>query len=125
MGYLAERERRAGGRLAEAQRVSADLAALNEDIVRSLPIGMAATDTNGNVLWLNPAGAAILGEEKELDAHGRLAELFDLTKTPPSSGTEGEAVLKRSDSSSVVVSSRLAPLLDGTRTQKRILLAGH
>lgn len=122
-GYLSERERRAGGKLAEAQRMSADLAALNEDIVRSITIGLAATDTNGNVLWLNPAGSSILGQQSSSNGEEFLSKLVDLTKTPPPSGLEGENTVTRKDGSSAVISYRLAPLLDGSgSTHGRILV---
>lgn len=121
-GYLTERERRAGGKLAEAQRVSADLAALNEDIVRSLTIGLAATDTSGKVLWLNPAGSLILGQQPSLNGEGYLSKLVDLTTTPPPSGLEGENTLERKDGSSAVISYRLAPLLGGSGATRGHLL---
>ncbi|MDJ0761489.1 MAG: ATP-binding protein [Myxococcota bacterium] len=41
----------------------ADLAQLNADMIRSLTVGIATTDLNGDVVMMNPAGLSILGIE--------------------------------------------------------------
>lgn len=114
-GYLAERERRAGGELAEARRTSADLAALNDDVVRSLTSGLAATDREGTVLWINPAGAEILGRSQPGVVGKSIADL--LPAALPRSASDGpgreEASITRPNGDLVHLGYRLAPLLDG------------
>ena len=57
---LAGRLRLAGGRLREATAQAAELARLNEDIIRSLSSGLLTTDAARSVRTINPAGLAIL-----------------------------------------------------------------
>lgn len=117
-GYLAERERLAGGKLAEVTRASADLAALNEDIVRSLTIGLAATDTTGTVLWLNPAGSEILGTSLREPGAPPLSSLVDLAALTEGGAPEGETTWSRPDGRKLTIAYRVAPLLDSQRVSR-------
>jgi two-component system sensor histidine kinase PilS (NtrC family) len=63
-GFLAERLQRAGGELRAATERAARLAALNVDIVRSLPAGLLTVDPEGRIASANPAAHAILGAEE-------------------------------------------------------------
>ncbi|MDB4975758.1 MAG: Sensor histidine kinase [Myxococcaceae bacterium] len=56
---LAGRLRQAGGRLREATAQAAELARLNEDIIRSLSSGLLTTDIEQVVRTINPAGLEI------------------------------------------------------------------
>lgn len=56
---LASRLRQAGGQLREATAQAAELARLNEDIIRSLSSGLLTTDSERIVRTINPAGLEI------------------------------------------------------------------
>jgi two-component system sensor histidine kinase PilS (NtrC family) len=82
---LAARVRQAGGKLLEATAQAAELARLNEDILRSLSSGLLTTDTDGVIRTINRAGleifrispAAIIGEPVDrffIDASSTVAE---------------------------------------------------
>ncbi len=60
---LVRRIERTGRGLERERSERADLTVLHADAIRSLPVGLATTGLDGEVLTLNPAGAAILGTE--------------------------------------------------------------
>jgi two-component system, NtrC family, sensor histidine kinase PilS len=69
-GSLAQRLENADVRLARASTVIADLQALNQHVIDSLPSGLVTTDQSQRVLTLNRAGEAITGVLSR-DAVGR------------------------------------------------------
>ena len=60
-GSLAESVRSAGARLVKASSEIADLQALNQHVIDSLPSGLATTDSNGRLLTFNRAAEIITG----------------------------------------------------------------
>lgn len=62
---LVGRLERTGKGLERERARRADLAVLHSDIIRSLPVGLATTESGGEILSINPAGRSILsiGEE--------------------------------------------------------------
>jgi two-component system sensor histidine kinase PilS (NtrC family) len=62
---LAERLRRAGGALAALEEERDDLAALHEDVLRSIPIGLLTVNALGVVEAANPECEVILGQDAE------------------------------------------------------------
>jgi two-component system sensor histidine kinase PilS (NtrC family) len=58
---LAERLKRAGGALARLEEQRADLAALHEDVLRSIPVGLLTVDADGRVDGANPQVEQLLG----------------------------------------------------------------
>jgi two-component system sensor histidine kinase PilS (NtrC family) len=60
-GSLAESVRSTGARLVQASSEIADLQALNQHVIDSLPSGLATTDSNGHVLTFNRAAEVITG----------------------------------------------------------------
>ena len=59
-GSLAEGMRSAGAQLQEASSTIADLQALNQHVIDSLPSGLATTDTQHRILTFNHAAEAII-----------------------------------------------------------------
>ncbi len=77
-GSLAHRLESADVRLARASTVIADLQALNQHVIDSLPSGLATTDHSHRVLTLNRAAEAITGIASR-DAVGRpISEVLQL-----------------------------------------------
>jgi two-component system, NtrC family, sensor histidine kinase PilS len=64
-GYLAESLRKTGAELRDKSGQVASLQAFNENIILSMRDGLATTDLEGTITELNPAGAKILGLERE------------------------------------------------------------
>ncbi len=60
-GSLAESVRATGARLVQASSEIADLQALNQHVIDSLPSGLATTDSGGHVLTFNRAAEIITG----------------------------------------------------------------
>jgi two-component system sensor histidine kinase PilS (NtrC family) len=60
-GSLADRVRTTGARLEQASNQIADLQALNQHVIDSLPSGLATTDNTGRILTLNRAAENITG----------------------------------------------------------------
>jgi two-component system sensor histidine kinase PilS (NtrC family) len=60
-GSLAEGMRSAGAQLEEASSTIADLQALNQHVIDSLPSGLATTDTSRRILTFNHAAETITG----------------------------------------------------------------
>jgi two-component system sensor histidine kinase PilS (NtrC family) len=58
---LAERLKRADGALAKLEEQRADLAALHEDVLRSIPVGLLTIDAEGRVDGANPEAEVLLG----------------------------------------------------------------
>ena len=78
-GSLAESVRSAGARLAQASTEIADLQALNQHVIDSLPSGLATTDRDQRILTFNYAAETITG----LSADGvRGQSLTDVLRMP-------------------------------------------
>ena len=73
-GSLAERVRFANVRLEQASTAIADLQALNQHVIDSLPSGLVTTDTNRRILTFNHAAEAITGKSFRSVAGRPLAE---------------------------------------------------
>lgn len=58
---LAERLRRAGGALVRLEEQRADLAALHEDVLRSIPVGLLTVNETGEIDGANPEAELLLG----------------------------------------------------------------
>lgn len=70
VSYLSESLRSAQSRLSEEIERAQRLAAVTDHVVRSVTAGIVATDLEGRVLHLNPAGQRILGLAPEARAEG-------------------------------------------------------
>lgn len=70
VSYLSESLRAARSRLSEEIERAQRLAAVTDHVVRSVAAGIVATDLEGRVLHLNPAGQRILGLAPEARAEG-------------------------------------------------------
>ncbi len=70
VSYLSESLRSARSRLSEEIERAQRLAAVTDHVVRSVAAGIVATDLEGRVLHLNPAGQRILGIAPEARAEG-------------------------------------------------------
>ncbi len=70
VSYLTESLRAARSRLSEEIERAQRLAAVTDHVVRSVAAGIVATDLNGRVLHLNPAGCLILGLAPEARPEG-------------------------------------------------------
>jgi two-component system, NtrC family, sensor histidine kinase PilS len=79
-GSLAERVRAADARLARASTEIADLQALNQHVIDSLPSGLLTTDTGQRILTFNHAAETITGQMFRTIA-GR--PLGDVLQLPP------------------------------------------
>jgi two-component system sensor histidine kinase PilS (NtrC family) len=77
-GSLAEGVRSAGARLEQASTRIADLKALNQHVIDSLPSGLATTDTAQRILTFNHAAEAITGMSAGTVAGRPLAEVLQL-----------------------------------------------
>jgi two-component system sensor histidine kinase PilS (NtrC family) len=61
-GYLAEQVSRTGGRLSAREADLKELVALQNRIVNAMPSGLLTCDDQGEITFINPAAAAILGQ---------------------------------------------------------------
>jgi two-component system sensor histidine kinase PilS (NtrC family) len=77
-GSLAENVRSAGARLERASTEIADLQALNQHVIDSLPSGLLTTDTNQRVLSFNHAAENISGLSFESVVGRRVGEVMQL-----------------------------------------------
>jgi two-component system sensor histidine kinase PilS (NtrC family) len=77
-GSLAEGMRSAGARLAIASTRIADLQALNEHVINSLPSGLATTDTSQRILTFNHAAEMITGLTRDAVFGNSVAEVLQL-----------------------------------------------
>jgi two-component system sensor histidine kinase PilS (NtrC family) len=80
-GSLAERVRSADARLEQASTQIADLQALNQHVIESLPSGLVTTDTHQRILTFNHAAGTIMGLAFPA-AIGR--QVADVLQLPPS-----------------------------------------
>ena len=77
-GSLADRVRTTGARLEQASNQIADLQALNQHVIDSLPSGLATTDNTGRILTFNRAAENITGRSS-LSVTGRpIAEVLHI-----------------------------------------------
>ncbi|MEY4514055.1 MAG: hypothetical protein RLZZ450_6177, partial [Pseudomonadota bacterium] len=115
---LAGRLRHTGGRLRVATAQAAELARLNEDILRSMSSGLLTTDTEQHVRTVNPAGLDILQVAPE-QILGRTTESFfldDIARSPGPIRHEGTG--QRPSGKSFPLGFSKTPLLnaEGERT---------
>ena len=73
---LAGRLRLTGGRLREAAAHAAELARLNEDLIRSLSSGLLTTDAEHIIRTVNPAGLEIFRTRRDVMVGKPLSEFF-------------------------------------------------
>ena len=114
---LAGRLRQAGGRLREATAQAAELARLNEDIIRSLSSGLLTTDPQQVVRTINPAGLEIFRGDDQMI--GRRTELFFVDAEAQTPGpTRHEGTGRRPDGSTFPLGFSKTPLVNarGERT---------
>jgi two-component system sensor histidine kinase PilS (NtrC family) len=74
VSYLSESLRTAHSRLLEETERASQFAALTDHVVRSVGAGILATDLEGKVVHVNPAGARILKLSNPDDTVGKLAD---------------------------------------------------
>lgn len=79
-GSLAESVRSAGARLVQASNEIADLQALNQHVIDSLPSGLATTDREQRILTFNHAAETITGQSADR-VRGR--PVTDVLRMPP------------------------------------------
>jgi two-component system sensor histidine kinase PilS (NtrC family) len=77
-GSLADRVRATGARLEQASNQIADLQALNQHVIDSLPSGLATTDNTGRVLTFNRAAENITGRSSTSVAGRPIAEVLHI-----------------------------------------------
>ncbi len=77
-GSLADRVRSTGARLEQASHQIADLQALNQHVIDSLPSGLATTDNTGRILTFNRAAENITGRSSASVAGRPIAEVLHL-----------------------------------------------
>lgn len=114
---LAGRLRQTGGRLREATAQAAELARLNEDIIRSLSSGLLTTDTNQVVRTINPAGLEIFHGNNKMLGHPTDHFFVDaIAQTPGPTRHEGTG--QRPDGSTFPIGFSKTPLVNarGERT---------
>jgi two-component system sensor histidine kinase PilS (NtrC family) len=94
-GSLANSLRSAGARLEQASTEIADLQALNQHVIDSLPSGLATTDPTGRVMTFNRAAESITGVPFRAAMGRPITELLqlpsDLLASIPSEGRTGGA----------------------------------
>lgn len=77
-GSLAEGVRTTGARLEQASNQIADLQALNQHVIDSLPSGLATTDNTGRILTFNRAAENITGRSSASVAGRPIAEVLHI-----------------------------------------------
>jgi len=77
-GSLADRVRTTGARLEQASNQIADLQALNQHVIDSLPSGLATTDNTGRILTFNRAAENITGRSSLSVAGRPIAEVLHI-----------------------------------------------
>jgi two-component system sensor histidine kinase PilS (NtrC family) len=90
-GSLAEGVRSAGARLAQASTEIADLQALNQDVIDSLPSGLVTTDTTQRILTFNRAAETITGLRAAAVIGRPAAEVLQLPQALVESLDDGRA----------------------------------
>ncbi len=109
---LAGRLRAARGRIQAAEASAAQLARLNEDILRSLASGLITTDLHGRVRTANPWGSEMLrGKETELVGKP-LAGFLPAALEPSQMAARAEGVATRLDGSRFPVGYSTNPLVN-------------
>jgi two-component system sensor histidine kinase PilS (NtrC family) len=100
---LAARLHVAGGRLREAAAQAAELARLNEDIIRSMASGLLTTDTRHIVRTVNPAALEIFRTDRQRMEGRHLGEFFRDAAALPSDGMRADSTGQRPDGTSFPV----------------------
>jgi two-component system sensor histidine kinase PilS (NtrC family) len=77
-GSLADRVRTTGARLEQASNQIADLQALNQHVIDSLPSGLATTDNTGRILTFNRAAENITGRPSASVVGRPIAEVLHI-----------------------------------------------
>ena len=77
-GSLAEGVRSTGARLEQASNQIADLQALNQHVIDSLPSGLATTDNTGRILTFNRAAENITGRSSTSVVGRPIAEVLHI-----------------------------------------------
>ena len=115
---LANRLRQAGGKLREATAQAAELARLNEDIIRSLSSGLITTDTEGVVRTINRAGLDIYRVAPAQIIGLPVSDFFVDASTESAEQARHEGSGRRPDGSSFPVGFSKTPLVNagGERT---------
>jgi two-component system sensor histidine kinase PilS (NtrC family) len=109
---LAGRLRHTGGQLREATAQAAELARLNEDIIRSLSSGLLTTDIDRHVRTVNPTGLEIFRVSSERIVGRHIDELFiDATELEPGP-PRFEGTGRRPDGSRFPIGFTRTPLLN-------------
>ncbi len=122
---LARRAQVAGARLIAAERSTARLVRLNDDIVRSIASGLITADDDGRILGVNRAAREILGDRAGTLLHMPLSNVLPNYATQPlhESPRRAEAVGKRADGSEFPIGYTLSALLDANGSPSGLLLA--
>ncbi|MBL8602849.1 MAG: hypothetical protein JNK72_13075 [Myxococcales bacterium] len=113
-GHLADRLVLADDALLRAEASRANLAALYEDVLRSIPVVLVAFDADGLISSVNPNGAKLLGVPVHELLGSQVRARFgfvDAVSATPGGIAAGDAVI-RTTGGDVPVSYRLAPLRD-------------
>ncbi|HVZ32540.1 MAG TPA: ATP-binding protein, partial [Polyangiaceae bacterium] len=115
---LAGRLRLAGGRLREATAQAAELARLNEDIIRSLSSGLLTTDTEHVIRTVNPAGLETFRVARAEMIGRRVDDFFLQSGTESASPSRHEGTGRRRDGNTFPVGFSKTPLVNaqGERT---------
>jgi two-component system, NtrC family, sensor histidine kinase PilS len=79
-GSLAEGVRTTGARLEQASSQIADLQALNQHVIDSLPSGLATTDNTGRILTFNRAAESITGRSSASVAGSPISEVLNIPR---------------------------------------------
>jgi len=86
-GSLADRVRTTGARLEQASSQIADLQALNQHVIDSLPSGLATTDNTGRILAFNRAAENITGRSFASVAGHPISEVLRIPEDAVGAGT--------------------------------------
>jgi two-component system sensor histidine kinase PilS (NtrC family) len=86
-GSLADRVRTTGARLEQASSQIADLQALNQHVIDSLPSGLATTDNTGRILTFNRAAENITGRSAASVVGLPIAEVLNIPDDAVGVGT--------------------------------------
>lgn len=75
-GYLSEQVLSTGGRLSQREADIRELVDLQNRIVSAMPSGLVTCEADGRVTFINPAGAAILGQSRDAVVGRPISELL-------------------------------------------------
>lgn len=120
---LAGRLRLAGGRLREAAAQAAELARLNEDVIRSLSSGLITTDPSHIIRTINPAALDIFRTRKGAMLGKHVSEFFLDKRALDVGPTRAEGKAKRPDGTTFPVGFSKTQLVNaaGQRTGELFL----